>query len=103
VRAELEEVAAAGGADVELGLVREPFEVDPGEAVVRAVVEHAGDAELYGDHPWMDAALTSAAGIPTVVFGPGGEGAHAVDEFVELDSVARCAEVLLATAAELCA
>ena len=42
----------------------------------------------------MDAAFTSAAGIPTVVFGPDGAGAHAVEEWAELDSVGTCAAVL---------
>jgi acetylornithine deacetylase len=50
----------------------------------------------------MDAAFTSAAGIPTVVFGPRGAGAHATDEWVDLASVRGCAETLLAAAAELC-
>ena len=51
----------------------------------------------------MDAALIQAAGIPTVVFGPAGEGAHAVDEWVDLASVDTCAAVLVAAARELCA
>ncbi len=41
----------------------------------------------------MDSAILSAAGIPTVIFGPGGEGAHAVVEWVDLEQVQRCAEV----------
>ena len=44
----------------------------------------------------------SAAGIPTVVFGPDGAGAHAVEEWVDLASVRACAEVLLATATAFC-
>ncbi len=51
----------------------------------------------------MDAALTQAAGIPTVVFGPGGEGAHAVGEWVDLGERGACAEGLAAAARELCA
>jgi acetylornithine deacetylase len=51
----------------------------------------------------MDAAFTSAAGIPTVVFGPDGAGAHALEEWVDLASVRTCAEVLLATAEAFCA
>ena len=38
-----------------------------------------------------------------MLFGPVGEGAHAVVEWVDLESVERCAEVYLAVAAELCA
>ena len=44
-----------------------------------------------------------AAGIPTVLFGPLGAGAHAAEEWVDLASVQRCADVYLATAAAFCA
>jgi acetylornithine deacetylase len=50
----------------------------------------------------MDAAILSAAGIPTVVFGPGGGGAHAVEEWVEMADVEACARVLVGVAAEMC-
>ena len=46
----------------------------------------------------MDAAFFAAAGIPTVVFGPHGAGAHAIDEWVDLSSVDVCREVLVRTA-----
>ena len=59
-------------------------------------------AEVYGETYWMDAALTQAAGIPTVVFGPGGEGAHSVGEWVDLRSVDTCADGLVLAARELC-
>jgi acetylornithine deacetylase len=85
-----------------MGLVREPFEVSRDAPVVRALQEVTG-AEVYGDTPWMDAALTQAAGIPTVVFGPEGAGAHAVEEWVDVRSVEKCAEALTAVARRLCA
>ncbi len=90
-----------------LGLVRPPFSVDPDAEVVGAVTRAAEavtgrPTELYGETYWMDAALTQAAGIPTVVFGPGGEGAHAVVEWVDLGQVERCAEVLLSVAQDFC-
>jgi acetylornithine deacetylase len=95
------------GAEARLRLVREPFSVDPKAGVVRAVARAAEavtgrPAELYGESYWMDAAFIQGAGIPTVVFGPGGEGAHAVDEWVDLASVDACAEGLV-MARELCA
>jgi acetylornithine deacetylase/succinyl-diaminopimelate desuccinylase-like protein len=37
-------------------------------------------------------------GIPTLLFGPCGAGAHNPDEYVEFDSILRTAEVLLAAA-----
>jgi len=89
-------------------LVRAPFEVAADEPIVEAV-RRAATARLgrapavIGHSAWMDAAFTSAAGIPTVVFGPDGAGAHAVEEWVELTSVDVCADVLGSVAAEFCA
>jgi acetylornithine deacetylase len=99
------ELQAVAGDDAELrmGLVRQPFEVPQDAYIVTAVHRAAGQPEIYGDTPWMDAALTQAAGIPTVVFGPHGEGAHAVEEWVDLESVERCAAALAAAAREICA
>jgi acetylornithine deacetylase len=88
-------------------LVREPFAVDPSEPIV-ALLRERGTAHLgreprvQGHSAWMDAAFTSAAGIPTVVFGPAGAGAHEVEEWVDLASVRDCAEVLRATASAFC-
>ncbi len=87
---------------------RAPFEVAPDASIVaelrRQVVSVLGtEPNLVGETPWMDSAILSAAGIPTVVFGPGGAGAHAVEEWVDLDSVAQCAQVLLETARAFCA
>jgi acetylornithine deacetylase len=94
--------------ELRIGLRRDPFEVAADAQVVR-VLRAAGAAvlgaepEVVGDHPWMDAAFTAAAGIPTVVFGPGGAGAHAVEEYGDLASVERCAAVLSETVRRLCA
>jgi acetylornithine deacetylase len=76
--------------------------------VVQAVLRHARErlgsrvAEV-GGLGWMDSALLAAAGIPTVVFGPGGEGAHAVVEWADLVQLEQCAEILTAVAADFCA
>lgn len=43
---------------------------------------------------WTDAALLNEAGIPSVLFGPGGGGLHSKVEFVNLESVCKCAETL---------
>jgi acetylornithine deacetylase len=83
--------------------------------------------ELPVDHPWTQSLFTCATaslgaapnltaaqypcdafinqnefGIPTLVFGPRGAGAHNVDEYVEVRSVQQTAEVLLTTALEWC-
>lgn len=41
-------------------------------------------------------------GMPTLIFGPRGGGAHNVDEYVEIESVMQTAEVLLTTALTWC-
>jgi acetylornithine deacetylase len=92
-----EELAALGGA-LTMGLSRPPFEADNQE-----LIELVSTAEPIGDPAWMESALTARAGIPTVVFGPAGAGAHAAEEWVDLDSVVRCAETLLAAAERWCA
>jgi acetylornithine deacetylase len=101
-------VAGMHGAEVRMGLARPPFAVDPDAEVVQAMTRAAeavtGRAPaVYGETYWMDAALTQAAGIPTVVFGPGGAGAHAVDEWVDLASVDACSDSLVEAARNLCA
>ena len=74
-------------------------------AAVRAAAARTlgAEPEIVGHSAWMDAAFLSAAGIPTVVFGPSGEGAHAVEEHVELESVEQVAEIVLDTARRFCA
>lgn len=103
VERELRDLLARSEPDATLrmGVAREPFEVDEDEEVVRLLRKHAG-TDVIGVPFWTDAGLISASGVPTVVFGPAGEGAHAAVEWVDLASVERCAEVLLALAAEYC-
>jgi acetylornithine deacetylase len=86
---------------------REPFEVGESEPIVEAVRRHAAAAlgeepELVGVPFWADSALLAGAGIPTVLFGPRGEGAHAEVEWVELADLEHCVEIYVAVAAELC-
>ncbi|HEV2492189.1 MAG TPA: ArgE/DapE family deacylase [Terriglobia bacterium] len=61
------------------------------------------EAKLGGQSFWTDAALLSEAGIPSVLFGPTGAGLHSRVEYVELEDVARTAEVFVACAKEFCA
>jgi acetylornithine deacetylase len=89
-------------------LVREPFEV-PADAGIAEVVRAAA-ADVLGAPPpttgasyWADAAFIAAAGIPTVMFGPVGEGAHAAEEWVSLASTEAVARTLVAVAARVCA
>lgn len=110
VRAILDRLAEedpAFDARLETLLVRAPFETEPGAPVVRAL-EAAAKAvtgerpERTGESPWMDSALLAEAGVDTVVYGPAGAGAHAAEEWVEVESVVRLAEVLAGTAVRYC-
>ena len=51
---------------------------------------------------WADSAFISAAGIPTVLFGPDGDGAHAEVEWVSIPGTIACAQVLTAAARDFC-
>jgi acetylornithine deacetylase len=88
-------------------LVREPFEVDEDAELVHAVRESA--AEVLGAAPkiagasyWADAAFIAAAGIPTVMFGPSGEGAHALEEWVSLSDTEAVTRTLIGVATRVC-
>jgi acetylornithine deacetylase len=52
---------------------------------------------------WTDAAILGAAGIPSVVFGPGGAGLHSIEEHVRVDEVLACRDALVETARRYCA
>jgi acetylornithine deacetylase len=103
----LQAADASFKATVESYFARDPFEVAPDAEIVRAV-ERGAERVLglvpphMGDTPWMDAALLAAAGIETVVIGPGGAGAHAAEEWVDLESVTQLAGVLAEAAIEYC-
>jgi acetylornithine deacetylase len=105
VRRELEEVVRAADPQAELTVpfYRNPMRCNSDEPVVRALTA-AAEADA-GSPPmaagvgyWTDAAVFADAGIPTLLYGPAGEGAHAAVEWVDLDSVAACARVLVDTA-----
>jgi acetylornithine deacetylase len=44
---------------------------------------------------WTDAAILGSAGIPTVLFGPGGAGLHSTEEYVLLADVCLCRDALV--------
>jgi acetylornithine deacetylase len=88
-------------------LVREPFEIGRDADLVRLVAAATAEvlpepAPIAGASYWADAAFIAAAGIPTVMFGPGGEGAHAVEEWVSVSDTEAVARILVALATRLC-
>lgn len=45
---------------------------------------------------WCDTAILGLAGIPSVIFGPGGDGLHGLEEYVRVDDVLACRDALVA-------
>lgn len=52
---------------------------------------------------WTDAAILGQAGIPSVIFGPGGFGYHGLEEYVNVDEVLVCRDALVNLARDFCA
>ncbi|MEU4515310.1 ArgE/DapE family deacylase [Nonomuraea wenchangensis] len=89
------------------GLHREPFAADPESAIVRTVTRNAEAVlgrppAVRGEPFWTDAALLDRAGIPCLLFGVDGEGAHAAREWADLASVDRLTAVLTGTITDFC-
>jgi acetylornithine deacetylase len=85
-------------------LARDPFETSPDEPIVQAVqraLDTTGPAPA-GVSYWADSAYIAAAGIPTVLFGPDGDGAHAKTEWVSISGTIQCARTLRDAAADFC-
>jgi len=70
------------------------------QSVRKVTGEPAKMTSFWG---WTDAALMTHFGkMPTVVFGPGGSGAHARVEYVLVDDLARCAQIYSDVALQVC-
>jgi acetylornithine deacetylase len=88
---------------------RPPYELEPIHAlpvrldgVLSALAGGPRDDHLIGMSFWTDAAVLGDAGIPSVLFGPGGAGLHSTEEFVEIGDVLRCRDVLALLARDWC-
>ena len=88
-------------------LARDSLEIDrtlPIIEIVNAVArEKFGEPLPFsGMSGWTDCALMAAAGIPSFLLGPSGHGAHAAEEYVDLQSVEDLAAVLEETIVRFC-
>jgi acetylornithine deacetylase len=65
-------------------------------AGIGAALSRAGQSpEPTGMSFWTDAAILAGAGIPSVLFGPGGAGLHSTVEYVNVADVLVCRDVLV--------
>jgi acetylornithine deacetylase len=80
---------------------RAAYCLDPAHRLPQALGLALGQAgrssEPVGMSFWTDAALLAGAGIPSILFGPGGAGLHSVVEYVNLDDVYLCRDILCET------
>ena len=85
---------------------RPAYEVPAGHDLpitLAAALETAGTAaRTVGASFWADSAVLGGAGTPSVLFGPGGAGLHSSEEFVIVEEVLRCRDVLVDTARRFC-
>lgn len=83
---------------------RPPYSLAEEHALPQALRTAVGVEPVTGPSPfaglsfWTDAAVLGAAGIPSVLFGPGGAGLHSTEEYVEIQDVLRCRDALAALA-----
>ena len=86
--------------ETRLVLARPPYATPSGalvtDGLASAVRARMGVRPLGGLSFWTDAAILGAAGTPTVLFGPRGEGLHSVEEYVEVEDVLACRDVFQA-------
>lgn len=92
---------------IELGLVRQPFETSEDSDIVKCVLKHA--EEVLGKVPnlraepfWTDASLFDQVGIPCLLFGAHGAGAHSAEEWVDIESVQQLTDVLVGVIVDWC-
>lgn len=88
-------------ADARLMTSRPPYRLSPDEPLPKALAASLESRGLSttpaGMSFWTDAAILAGAGIPSVLFGPGGAGLHSVEEYVNLADVDVCRDVLVDT------
>jgi acetylornithine deacetylase len=89
-------------ASVSLLFSRSPYELprssDLPRALEVAAVAAAVTPSSVGMSFWTDAAILGDAGIPSVLFGPGGAGLHSLEEYVRISDVIMCRDALASLA-----
>ena len=91
-------------ADVRDVFGRGPYEIVPSSPLPQLLADAGRSCgcrpEMTGLSFWSDAAILGGAGIPTVLFGPGGAGLHSTEEYVRVEDVLMCRDVLVKLARE---
>lgn len=72
------------------------------QTLAAAIARAGGATRITGASFWTDAAILGHAGIPSVLFGPGGAGLHSTEEYVNVADVLLCRDALAQLAREYC-
>ncbi len=92
--------------DARLTFTRPPYELSAAHELPRALAHATAStsrpAETVGMSFWTDAAILAGAGLPSVLFGPGGAGLHSTEEYVTVDDVIACRDALARLALDWC-
>src|SRR6516162_5618257 len=84
-------------------LHRPPMQTPPDAPIVQALLAAAGPGTTVAPMSyWADSAFLAAAGIPTVLYGPEGDGAHADIEWVSRSGTRTTTDVLTRLAQDFC-
>ena len=94
-------------ADFDVFFLRPAFEISPDQPIVQTVSRAfesicRRSSEFAGMWGWLDSAILAQAGIPTVIFGPSGAGAHAAVEYADVDSIVTTCQVLVQSIIDYC-
>ena len=71
-------------------------------ALSAALARAGGRPRIAGASFWTDAAVLGHAGIPSILFGPGGAGLHSTVEYVNVSDVLICKDALIELAKSYC-
>jgi acetylornithine deacetylase len=95
---ELKEADPEFAASSTLVFSRSAYETPAGHPLPAALASSAAArgvmSKAVGMSFWTDAAVLGEAGIPSVLFGPGGAGLHSTEEYVTVADVVACRDVL---------
>jgi acetylornithine deacetylase len=89
-----------------LMFARPAYELAAAHPLPQALQAAAKASGCAADHVgmsfWTDAAVLASAGVPSVLFGPGGAGLHGIEEYVNVSDVVACRDVLTALVRAWC-
>jgi acetylornithine deacetylase len=72
------------------------------QTLASSLTQMSRTPSIVGASFWTDAAVLGHAGIPSILFGPGGAGLHSTEEYVSVEDVTVCRDALVELAGRFC-